>query len=140
MLREAFADVPCPNSFKESNSCGQINHEVCLKLRRDFYNYEPEEIQYMLPFILEDLIHTHTGDDIETEDAEYLILQLDPFGIDNELVRNNQLEQFSIFSKKQAHAICEWLKLARGWEDLKRFTHWVDTAIDYWCGRAFRQD
>jgi hypothetical protein len=136
MLREAFADVPCPDAFKELDACCPVEHSVALELRLDFYNYEPDEIQYMLPSILEDLMDTRTGDDIETEDAERLILQLNPFRHNNEVSRENQTEQFANFSPKQAQAVCEWLRLARTWEDLKRFVDWVDAAIDYWCHRA----
>lgn len=48
MLRQAFAEVPCPNTFKEAGDCGPLLHDVSLELRRDFYNYEPEEIHYLL--------------------------------------------------------------------------------------------
>jgi len=133
MLREAFAEVPCPDTFKEANACGPVIHEVCLKLRRDFYNYEPEEVQYMLPFVLEDLINSRTGDDIETEDAERLIMQLDPLRNDSELVRGNCIEQFANFTAEQSRAVCAWLRLARSWKDLALFTDWVDAAIRYWC-------
>ena len=139
-LREAFADVPCPDAFKELDACCPVEHSVALELRRDFYNYEPDEIQYMLPSILEDLMDTRTGDDIETEDAERLVLHLNPFWLDDEVVRKVQLEQFANFSPKQAQAVCEWLRLARTWEDLKRFIDWVDAAIDYWCQRASKQE
>jgi hypothetical protein len=138
LLREAFANVPCPDIFKEKDSCGPMIHAVCLELRRDFYNYEPEEIQYMLPSLLEDLMDTRTGDDIETDDAERLVLQLDPFWLDDEVIRKVKLKQFANFTREQSRAVCEWLLLAREWEDLKRFTHWVDAAINYWCSNTFR--
>jgi hypothetical protein len=83
---------------------------------------------------------TRTGDDIETEDAERLVLQLNPFRIDNEIVRKVQLKQFANFTPEQVQAVCEWLRLARTWEDLKRFVDWVDAAIDYWCHRASDPD
>lgn len=133
MLRQAFAEVPCPNTFKEAGDCGPLLHDVSLELRRDFYNYEPEEIHYLLPLILEDMMDTRTGDDIETDDAERLVLQLDPMQLDNALVRKVSLEQFANFTPQQRQAICEWLRFARMWNDLKRFTHWVDAAIRYWC-------
>lgn len=134
MLGQAFADVPCPPTFENAGACGPVTHEVCLELRRDFYNYEPEEIQYMLPSILEDMMDTRTGDDIETDDAERLVLQLDPFWLDDAVIRKVQLDQFANFTPQQRRAICEWLRFARTWNDLKRFTHWVDAAIGYWCG------
>jgi hypothetical protein len=136
MLREAFASVPCPDAFKEADSCGPVIHDVCLELRRDFYNYEPEEIHYMLPSILEDLMDTRTGDDIETEDAEFLIFQLNPYGIESKLVREIGLEQFANFTQEQARAVCEWLRMARTWSDLEMFTNYVDAAIEYWCQRT----
>src|SRR5215204_2775499 len=87
MIRQAFADVPCPPSFENAGACGPLSHDDTLELRLDFYNYEPEEIQYILPSILEDMMDTRTGDDIETDDAERLVLQLDPFELDDAVVR-----------------------------------------------------
>jgi hypothetical protein len=136
MLRQAFAEVPCPSTFKDAGDCGPLLHDVSLELRRDFYNYEPEEIHYLLPMILEDMMDTRTGDDIETDDAERLVLQLDPFWLDEAGVRKVKLEQFANFTPQQRQAICEWLRFARIWNDLKRFTDWVDAAIRYWCHNA----
>ena len=76
---------------------------------------------------------TRTGDDIETDDAERLVLQLDPFWLDDPVVRKVTSQQFANFTEKQRQAVCEWLRFARSWNDLKRFTHWVDAAIKYWC-------
>jgi hypothetical protein len=133
MLNQAFAEVPCPNTFKRAGDCGPLLHDVALELRRDFYNYEPEEIHYLLPMVLEDMMDTRTGDDIETDDAERLVLQLDPFWLDESGVRKVILEQFANFTSQQRRAVCEWLRFARLWNDLKRFTDWVDAAIEYWC-------
>ena len=133
ILREAFAGVPCP---EHSSVCGVIPHSVTRELRRDFYNYEPEEIRYLLPFVLEDLMDTRTGDDIETDDAEFLIMQLDPFLLDNAITREVKLRQFADFTFDQIEAVCEWLSLARTWNDLSRFTDYVDRAIQYWCTRS----
>jgi hypothetical protein len=132
-LHKAFQDVPCPKSFKDAEACGPLDHGVALNLRKSFYHYEPEEVHYLLPLILIDLVQTRTGDDIETEDAEQLVLQLDPFSVNNDLVRENKLELFRDLTPDQTAAVCEWLRLARTWEDLKRFRHWVDAAISYWC-------
>jgi len=51
MLRQTFAEVPCPSTFKNAGACGPLSHDVSLELRRDFYNYEPEEIHYVLRLI-----------------------------------------------------------------------------------------
>jgi hypothetical protein len=136
MLRDGFADVPCPDVFKEMDSCLPVIHEVCLELRKDFYNYEPEEIRFMLPSVLEDLMDTRTGDDIETEDAERLVLQLNPYFHNDAVIRKVKLDQFADFTREQAQAVCEWLRLAHSWRDLERFRHWVDASITYWCDRA----
>jgi hypothetical protein len=133
MLRQAFAEVPCPSSFQSAGDCEPLSHDVALELRRDFYNYESEEIHFLLPLILEDMMDTRTGDDIETDDAERLVLQLDPFWLDSAVVRKVTLEQFANFTPQQRQAVCEWLQFARTWNDLKRFTHWVDAASRYWC-------
>jgi len=82
---------------------------------------------------------TRTGDDIETEDAERLVLQLDPFMLDDPLVSKIKLAQFANFTAQQRGAICEWLRFARHWNDLNRFSDWVDAAIRYWC-RAATED
>jgi hypothetical protein len=37
MLREAFADVPCPDAFKKIDSCGPVIHSVALELRLEFW-------------------------------------------------------------------------------------------------------
>jgi hypothetical protein len=136
ILKRAFAGVPCPQSLKEVDECGPLTHSEYIELRRDFYNYEPEEVLYLLPHILEELTKTRAGDDIETEEAEFLIFQLDPYGSDSSVVRKVQLELFKDFNKNQAHAICEWLHLARQWKDFKNFLSYVDNAISYWCQRA----
>jgi len=136
MLREAFSDVSCPDSFKQAESCGPMTHDVCLELRKDFYHYEPEEIHYMLPSILEDLMDTHTGDDIETENAEFLVFQLNPCGTENKIVREVRLKQFAGFTQRQAQAICEWLRMALTWQDLSLFIQDVEAAFEYWCQRA----
>jgi hypothetical protein len=136
LLKDAFADVPCPDSFRKANACGPVIHEVCLELRRDFYNYEPEEIHYMLPYVLEDIMYTRTGDDIATRDAEFLVMQLDPLGSDSDIVREVKLKQFADFTQRQALALCEWLRFARTWNDLRLHIDVVDAAIAYWCARG----
>jgi hypothetical protein len=113
-----------------------FSHEDLLELRRDFYNYDADVLRYLLPLILEDAINNRSGDDIETGDLDRLVSELDPFWLDNELTRQVKLEQFGSFNKEQSRAICEWLRLARGWKDLRRFSDWIDPAIDYWCRRA----
>ncbi len=135
LLRSAFVRVPCPESFKCAGECEALSHEVAVELRRDFYNYEPEEIHYLLPLILEDLMDTRSGDDIENDDAERLILQLNPLAIDEAVVKKIKLEQFAVFTNQQREAICEWLLFARTWNDLKRFEGWVSAALDYWCSQ-----
>lgn len=133
MLKEAFADVPCPY---EEEACGPMFHEEAVTLRSDFYNLTPEQVRYDLPYLLEDLLDTHTGDNIETEDVEYLILQLDPLRNNDEIGNRLRLERFANFTGEQAQAVCEWLRLARTWNDLERFTDWVDAALDYWSQYA----
>jgi len=61
------------------------------------------------------------------------VLQLDPFWLDEAGVRKVKLEQFANLTPQQRAAICEWLRFARLWNDLERFTDWVDAAIRYWC-------
>ena len=58
MLKQSFSEVPCPEEFKKTDACGPVSHEVALQLRRSFYEYEPEEIRYMLPSILGDMMNT----------------------------------------------------------------------------------
>lgn len=132
-LREAFADVPCPGYFGSGSAL--IPHSLALELRRDFYNYEPHEVRYLLPRVLEELMDTRTGDDIETDNAEFLIMQLDPFFLDDPVTRQVKLKQFADFSAAQIQVVCQWLRMARIWRDLSRFTDYVDGAIEYWCGQ-----
>lgn len=136
MLKEAFADVPCPRILEDQNACGDYSHEDWQELRRDFYHYDAEVIRYLLPSILEDAINHRTGDGIETEDVEKLVGELDPFWLDNEVVRRVKLKQFENFTQQQAKAVCQWLRLAREWKELQRFSDWVDAAIKYWCHRG----
>jgi len=136
LLRAAFAGVECPDSFKRADACGPMLHSVAIQLRQDFYNYEPSELQYMLPAILEDAIDTRLADAFETQGIEMLVLQLNPFSVDNDIVRRSQLELFANFSPKQSEAVAEWLRLARTWEELSRYQDWVDAALDYWASRA----
>jgi len=138
MLKNAFADVPCPHKWQEASACGPLTHEECLGFRRTFYNYEADEVHYMLPFLLQDLMNTRTGSDVETEDAEHLIMQLDPMNEDL-VIQEIKLAQFAHFTHHQSLSICEWLKLAKTWEDLTIFKEEVDSATRYWCGRAALQ-
>ena len=131
LLQEAFSDVPCPAEWEKLGRC-EMTHEDCLYFRKSFYNYEPDEIHYLLPFLLVDLIDTRTGDDVQTEDAEYLIFQLDPLR-DEGVFQEVTLRQFKDFTIRQAWAICEWLKLAKSWPDLRIFGLEVEAAIAYWC-------
>jgi hypothetical protein len=136
LIREAFADVPCPDTFRQFDSCDPPTHDVALIWRQDLYNYEPEEVQYMLPSILEDALDTHPGDDIENEAIELLVLEINPFSIDNDLIRLNRIRLFENFTLQQSKAVCEWLRLARNWKDLAFYTDRVDGAIEYWCNRT----
>lgn len=136
LIREAFADVPCPDTFKRFNACDPPTHEVALAIRKDLYNYEPEEVWYMLPSLLEDAMHNQTGHDIENDEIDMFLLQLDPFRIDDEVIRLNHLQLFEHFTLQQSEAVCEWLRLARNWNDLARYTDWVDAAVKYWCHRC----
>lgn len=136
LIREAFAGVPCPDTFRRFNACASPTHEVALTLRKNFYNYEPEEVRYMLPSLLEDAMDNRTGDDIENDGIEMLLLQLNPFSIDDDVIRLNRIHLFEHFTLQQSEAVCEWLRLARTWNDLTLYTDWVDAAIDYWCSRG----
>jgi hypothetical protein len=136
LIREAFADVPCPDLFRQHDACGPVTHDMALELRQNFYHYEPEELRYMLPSILEDAMDTHPDDDIETDNIEMLVLQLDPLRIDNDLIRRNQIKLFENFTLQQSEAVSEWLRLARNWKALVRYTDWVDAAVKYWRSRC----
>jgi hypothetical protein len=135
-LRDAFADIPCPGLLRKADLCGPLTRYDMAELREHFYSYEPEVIQYLLPLFLIDLIDTDEEAESETVDAEGLVLQLNPFWLDDPVVRSVKLRQFSGFTIEQAAAICEWLQLARMREELKDFVQWVDNASEYWCRRA----
>lgn len=136
LIRDAFAEVPCPDTFKRFNACDPPTHEVALSMGKDLYNYEPEEVRYMLPSLLEDAMDNRTGDDIETDEIGMFVRQLDPFRIDNELIRLNCLQLFENFTLPQSEAVCEWLRLARNWKDLALYTDSVGAAVKYWCHRC----
>lgn len=135
LIREAFADVPCPDTFSQFKACAPPTHEVALTLRKNLYNYGPEEVRYMLPSLLEDAMDNQTGDDMENDGIEMLLLQLDPFRIDDDVIRLHHIQLFEHFTLQQSEAVCEWLRLARNWRDLALYTDWVDAAINYWCTR-----
>ena len=136
LIREAFADVPSPETFSRFNACAPLTHEVALAIRENLYNFEPEEVRSILPSLLEDAIDNLTGDDIENDGIEMLVLQLDPFRIDNELIRVNSLQLFENFTLPQSEAVCEWLRLARKWKDLALYADCVDSGVKYWCSRC----
>lgn len=132
MLREAFADVERPEWHKEFEENKPVSHEQCVEFRTFLPHLPPEDRQYFLPRVLEDLLDTHTGDDVETEGAEFVLMELN--GSDDKNIGFEYI--YARFTHEQAQAICEWLRLARTWSDLNLFTKYVDSAHSYWCRRA----
>ena len=149
LLRHAFADVPRPEQNLGTLS---VCHGTCIQLRSDLVSMWPEEQKWWLPRILEDLIDTHTGHPIVTQEIESVISfvnveERDTFDEDAKLwdtetaeyIRQQRLESLSdrrefskLCSLEEGKAILEWLKLARNWRDTELYRDDIDDAIAFW--------
>lgn len=151
LLRRAFS------SWHSDPNAPALDHAQCLDMRAKLFTVRPEDIEYFLPQVLEDLLDTHTGEPGKSEDVESVVdfLDVPTPAIDVEFVRNNWgsevLAKFStddqeLHARKevafaratteQAQAICAWLNFAKTWRDLEWDTDLVESALSYWLKRA----
>lgn len=131
VLRSAFANVERPKDFRTPSDTKALSHEECVEFRSHLSMLMPDDLKYFLPQILEDLLDTHTGDDVETEDAEFVLMSI---GMEGEQMGFHWT--FENYTREQAQAICEWLTLARPWQDFRLYADVIESAIEYWCMRA----
>jgi hypothetical protein len=155
LLRKAFREVP--GAFSPEH----MSHQFCLEMRGHLHLLQPEDLQSILPGMLEDLLDSHTGTSLNSADIEFVVSHLNVLSFTSEEtyariaehmgeasatdsretdveLRSAKLEQYQHFTPDQARAIYEWLTLARTWEDLAWYLEDTDAAIDYWRDRSLR--
>ena len=142
LLVQAFAE-----EIKHSVS---LSHHDCVLLRQDLISLRVEDIKRCLPFVLIDLLETHTNDYRNIEDSDAVIRLLTPIettsgghpnatGLtrsEEEYVNQEQSKLFSAFSVGQAASIAKWLEEAKNWEDLCFCRTQIEIAHRYWTQRA----
>lgn len=151
LIKEAFPPV---NARKDLRP---LSHGEALQMRSRLASLRNEDLPFYLRQILEDLLDTHTGKVGESQDAEAVVQhlnvlvegtdletireQLGSAALQQTLVEENYLrsrlaEAYASFTRPQAHAISEWLGLAKRWEDLKWYQDDIEAALLYWRHRA----
>lgn len=154
MLREAFADVPCP-----CDDCDQEYHECFPDMKEHLWNIGGEEMPWELPRILAYLITSDDEDlidymiehlDVDRE-GDYGDGRLESIAWEDSKTQEYYRESGSYLGSvlrrkydgitpKQAAAVVEWLRYARGilpkycWD-----TDFVGKPIRYWRKRALNR-
>lgn len=148
LLRKAFG----------YSNLARYSHQDYVALRLEMAKLGPEDLQELLPLVLDDLLDTHTDNDINSEDSEYVIMMLDVdvtysserersdtelFGekqvaqhkSSNEYLRQLKSRDYILFTTTQCNAVYEWLLLARTWGDFTDYKDEIEGAIAYWRTR-----
>lgn len=151
-------------AFKEDIKNGEIKgyknykltHKRLVKLRLEMCKICAEDLKYCLPYVLEDLLDTHTNDPIKTENIEYVFMYLNVRCYMSQKSRASRIKQFGkealkekldfstkynedsfkTFTKEQAKAIKEWLLYAENWKDVEPDGDDFKGALAYWTKRA----
>ncbi len=148
VMTEAIMHIPDPESvrsilreaFNHQSTAG-MTHEEYVEQRQHLPLLFPDELQWMLPFVLEELLDTHTGDYTNSENAEFVLMKLnavDPKSSDWE--REFDRRQFKLFTPAQSWAVYQWLMLAISWQDYAEWRNHLQPAIVYWRERAALPD
>ena len=151
LLRRAFL------SWRGDSNSPALDHDGCLEMRAKLIAVRPEDIEYFLPQVLEDLLDTHTNNAGDSQDAETVVdfldvptLELDAefirekwgretlakFRSDAKNLRSAKQAALAGVTRDQAQAICQWLKYARTWGDLEWNMDSVESALSYWSKRV----
>lgn len=156
ILRDAFPDAYCQPLEDRS-----FTHDEFIEMRTDLQLFMPEDLPLFLPLILEELMDTHSNDDVVTENAEFVLMNLNVDAYvseetyafrrelcgdalverersENEFRRNFGRESYARITPDQAKAIYQWLLLARDWRDYSSSCCSDDLkgALEYWENRA----
>jgi hypothetical protein len=129
------------------------SHQECVELRSRLIALRSEDLPFYLRDVLLDLLGTHGSKSGETEDAEYVTQYLNPAGpqidpdfirrlygeeglakhlSDQDLLKQDKLQEFQSFTSAQKGAICQWLRLARNWTELQPYADEIQQAIEWW--------
>ncbi len=148
VMTEAIMHVPDPDSVRSLlreafnyQSTAGMTHEEYVEQRQHLPLLFPEEMQSMLPFVLEEIVDTHTGHYADNDNTEYVLMRLsvnDPK--DTDWDREFDREQFNLFTPTQSRAVYQWLMLAISWQDYAEWRKYLEQAIVYWRERAALPD
>ncbi len=151
LLRRGFS------SWRSDSNSPALDHDGCLEMRAKLFTVRPEDIEYFLPQVLEDLLDTHTNKAGDSQDVEAVVdfLDVSTLELDAEFIRekwgSETLAKFRGDAKNlrsakqaalagvtrdQAQAIYQWLKYARTWSDLEWNMDSVESALSYWLKRV----
>ncbi|MHB1460749.1 MAG: pentapeptide repeat-containing protein [Armatimonadota bacterium] len=148
VMTEVIKHIPDPESVRSTlreafnyQSTRGMTHEEYIELRQDLSLLSSEDLQWMLPFVLEELVDTHTGHYADNDNADFVLMKLDagnPKSSDWE--REFDREQFKLFTPAQCWAVYQWLMLAISWQDYAEWRNHLEPAIVYWRERAALPD
>jgi hypothetical protein len=145
-LLEAF---PFPDQKK-------LSHEECVKWRERFWRLRHEDMIILLGQVLTDLIKSRSGHLFTTQGLDMVLQFLDIYVVERDMsvlekklgnqgkemeqrlaeeaqyLRKENVKRAKPFTKQQAKAVVDWLKLARTWPDTKYDLDTIDSALSYW--------
>lgn len=151
LLKKAF-----PNAFRRKP---RIKHNNLVNMRKDIALFTSEDLHWILPLILEDLLDTHTNDQVSTDGLEFVLMTLNKTNYVSEATERQYVEMwgsefleheraarafvqkasdndFVLFTQNQSQAVYEWLCLASRWEDTKMWQDDLIGAMEYWKQRS----
>jgi hypothetical protein len=154
LLREAFADVPCP--YKEVDIDG-LNHEIYHEVCKELNVLTSEGVHFYLPRILEDFLDCETNQSASSEELNLVVRYLngnwnesgfewlrDHAGEDvfdaavkeQKHLSEQKEKTFAHFNNDQALAIHAWLLFVRNSQKTGIHLRELDGAINYWEKRS----
>ncbi len=147
VMNNLIGFIPDPESVRSLlretfgyQSTAGMTHEEYVEFRLHIVALIAQNVHELIPLILEELIDTHTGDQIITDGVEYTLMMLNVVGKGSEWHRNYGENSFSLFTPAQSWAVYQWLMLALSWEDCSGWRSELEPAIVYWRERAALPD
>jgi len=126
----------------------RLSHRDCVELRQNLISLRDEDVKRLLPYVLIDLLETHSDDYRNIEDGDAVIRLLTPIAQDQypdvpgltraeeDYMARAQGKLYSLFTSDQVAAIAKWLEAAKSWEDLCFCREQVEIAHRYWSEKA----
>jgi hypothetical protein len=156
-LKAEVRDLLVRAFTEEMKQVGTVSHSDCVALREDLIMLRDEDVKELLPFVLIDLLETHSNDYRNIENGDAVIRLLSPVqptkfehpelpkmtAAEEEhaaraqiFMAERQNKLYSVFSRDQAAAVAKWLEGAKSWEDLCFCGELIEIAHKYWSEKA----